>query len=142
MLIDWQGITRGSPVHDIGGVVLAVSSEETLNDFNHYLSLYYEELSKRIRELGSDPDQLYPFEVFINDWKEYGLYIFGTAVIGVNVMLVEKENAPVLEGMNDYDVKELATATEQVFTKLNNNEEQVLVRLKYIARHLIKIGAL
>lgn len=142
MLFDWQGVTRGSPVHDIGGLFLSVTSKETLNDLKHYLSLYHEKLSKCIRELGSDPDLLYPYEIFEKEWIRFGLYSFGIAIESVKTMLVEKDNAPVLKEPVDQNLTQLSSVVEQAWGKVPDHEEQYLNRLKSIARHLIQIGAL
>lgn len=140
MLIDWQGVTRGSPVHDLGGIFYSVSSKETLDNYKFYLKMYHAELSKRIKELGSDPEVLYPFSVFETDWKKYALYSFGGSLLMVKMMLCKKENAPVLK--EETARSEAAETMERLFKNVNDGEEQFLRRMKYISRHLVEIGAL
>lgn len=137
MLVDWQGVANASPLHDIGGLFLQVASKETLDNFNYYLRFYHENLSKCIKELGSDPEILYPYDVLEKEWVKYGLYFFGIAIMSVKVMLCEKENVPV---MKNEEITESSSLAKDLFGNINSNEELVMERLRYIVRHLIKIG--
>lgn len=137
-MIDWQGVTRASPLHDIGALILSVSSKETLENMEYYLRLYHDELSRNIKALGSDPNILYPYEILEKEWTKYSLYFFGIAIIALRVMLCEKRHVPV---MTEEAIMESTPVAEQMFGKINTNEELVMERLKYIARYLIKIGA-
>ncbi|KAK9732405.1 Ecdysteroid kinase-like family [Popillia japonica] len=59
MLIDWQLIRKASPVHDIMNLFFSVISKESLDNCDKYKTIYYEELSRQIRQTGSDPDKRY-----------------------------------------------------------------------------------
>ncbi|GJQ72692.1 hypothetical protein Trydic_g1349 [Trypoxylus dichotomus] len=134
MLVDWQCITRASPVHDIGALFYAVSSEETIDNYKHYLKVYHDELSTRIRELGSDPDKLYPFSIFKKEWRTYGLYSSGVAIVLLRGMLVEKGDLT--------DNVESSDALDSFFSGSVASEKKWLARAKCIARHAIDCNLL
>lgn len=141
MLIDWQGVTLGSPVHDLGAFFMSVSSKSTIENYTYYLKIYHNELCKRIRELGSDPVILYPFSVFEDEWRRHAIYAFGLSLFMLKMMLCKKENAPVFDTYAD-DSGISPEKAQQMFLNVNDDEEQYLLRAKYIARHLIQIGSI
>lgn len=137
MLVDWQGVTRASPVHDIQPFFYTLASKDTLDNYKYYLKVYHNELSKRIKELGSDPNTLYPFSSFEEEWKTFALYSLGLALFTIKVILCKKENTPNLE-----DKLTDGEAIREAFNAVSGDEEEYLTRGKYIIRHLIKIGAM
>lgn len=135
-LIDWQCVTRASPVHDFASLFYSVASEETVCNYKHYLRLYHDELKRRIKELGSDADVLYPYSVFEKEWRDYWPYSFGLAVTCMKVILCQKDEVPNMEdAINSNDVA-------NVFNDIKGNEIEWMRRVKYLARHFIDIGAL
>ncbi|KRT83015.1 phosphotransferase [Oryctes borbonicus] len=130
MLVDWQCITRASPVHDIGALFYAVASKEVINNYRYYLKVYYDELSRRIRELGSNPEILYPFSILEKEWKIYGTYSIGLAIVLLRGMLAEKEDLT--------DNVESSDALDSFFSGSVASEKKWLVRAKHIARHAIE----
>lgn len=139
MLVDWQCITRASPMHDIGPIFYSTASKDTVDNYKDYMEVYYDELSKRIRELGSDPDTVYPQSAFEKDQNSYGFFCFGFAITGIKGMLTKRENAPDLtERLKDNG----ASAMENLYTDITDNIDEWMLRTKNLARHFIKLNIL
>ncbi|KRT78403.1 hypothetical protein AMK59_7343 [Oryctes borbonicus] len=134
MLVDWQLIRKASPVHDLMNLFFSVISKESLENTERYLKIYHEELSRQIRQMGSDPQKLYPYEVFEADWRKLSLYGYGVAVLLIKMMLSEVEESPNFEGMKN------GTEFENVEEFMPNikKENEYMRRMKYITRYLIK----
>lgn len=122
-------------MHDIQGLFYCGATKETVDNYKHYLQIYHTELSARIRELGSDPDVLYPYSIFEKEWIDCGLYGFALCIGAIKMMLRNRENVPDLEAfVNEGSVADF-------FNNVVSNDEEWLLRVKYIARHLIEIGS-
>ncbi|GJQ82622.1 hypothetical protein Trydic_g19643 [Trypoxylus dichotomus] len=134
MLVDWQLIRQASPVHDLMNLFFSVISKEALENSERYRKIYHMELSRQIRQMGSDPDILYPYAVFEADWKRLSLYGYGVAVLLVKMMLSEIDESPNFEGMKN------GTEFEKVEEFIPNikKENEYMRRMKYITRYLIK----
>lgn len=51
--------------------------QENLDKIDFYLDYYYKSLSDYLRKLGSSSQKVYPYEIFMDDWKKFcrfGLY--------------------------------------------------------------------
>ncbi|KAF5270854.1 hypothetical protein FQA39_LY08299 [Lamprigera yunnana] len=78
-ILDWQLCRLGSPVLDLSYFIFA-STDKQFRD-NHYDEMmreYHSSLSKFLTELGSDPEELYPYHVFKDDllkFSVFGLYM-------------------------------------------------------------------
>lgn len=106
-----------------------------MDNYSHYLKLYHDELSRRIRELGSNPDILYPYSIFEREWRHYAPYSFGRAVACIKVILRQKDEVPNLQNaVNNNGVGNF-------LTDIQGNEKEWIRRTKYIARHFIDMGA-
>ncbi|XP_059051596.1 uncharacterized protein LOC131846336 [Achroia grisella] len=97
--VDFQTITANSPVVDLFHFIFTGSDEEFRRE--HYEQLvehYYQELSRALRNLNLDPNQLYPKENYKKDIEYFlpiGLII---GLFTLPVITVESENAPSFEG--------------------------------------------
>lgn len=92
-------------------------------------------MSDRIRELGSDPEALYPYSILEKEWKEAGLYSMCLAMTVIRLFLRKDGSVPDLETrMNE-------GAADEVWCKLDMDEDLWLSRVKCIAKHLIDIGS-
>lgn len=136
MLIDWQTITRASPVHDLAPLFYTCATEEAIDNYKYYLEVYYKELSNSIKELGSNPEVLYPRSIFEKQWIDYGIYALGYSLMILKAMLCKKENVPTY--VKDTNENGLLT----MFSNLTDNMEEYLKRTKYIVSHMISIGIL
>ncbi|KRT83016.1 hypothetical protein AMK59_3031, partial [Oryctes borbonicus] len=139
MLIDWQCITRASPVHDIGNIFYTTASKASIDNYKHYMQVYHDELSHRIKELGSNPDIVYPYSVFENEWIYYGFYCFGFSVAAMRGLLARPESAPDFSERINTNNKEMLYST---FSDIPDNVDEWISRGRYLARHFISLGVL
>lgn len=133
MLIDWQLIRPASPVYDISYFFFTIASDDALNKTKDYLKLYHEELSEQIQLLGSDPKKLYPFNIFLNEWKKYCKYGFSLAFMLIKVMLSAKDEVLNLESMDLEDDEQL----KNLYPKFAKQDEY-LRRMKMLANYMIR----
>lgn len=92
--LDFQLSKLASPVHDLSYFLFTCLGEDTVEYFDQFNNLYYETLSASLREMGSDPNKLFPYEEFLNQWKKF--YIFGLGMMPfiMKICLVDKDNIP------------------------------------------------
>ncbi|KRT78401.1 hypothetical protein AMK59_7341, partial [Oryctes borbonicus] len=133
LLIDWQLLRQASPVFDISYFFYTISSQEGLDNLNHYLELYYQELRERIKGLGSDPDTLYPLHVFRKEWKENSKYGFAMAFMLVRMMLSADDEIVSMEGLDFGNAEDM----QRMYPKLKE-EDEFIRRMKALAEHMIK----
>lgn len=134
MLIDWQLIRKASPVHDLMNLFFSVISEESLENCEYYLKMYHDELSRNIVELGGDSNLLYPYGIFLEEWKRFGAFGFGVAVILIKMMLSGANETPNFEDMKGG--KEFENVEQ--FIPSMKKEDEYLKRMKYVARYFIR----
>ncbi|XP_060516909.1 uncharacterized protein LOC132696215 [Cylas formicarius] len=100
-MLDFQMARVASPVFDLSYHIYMVSSEELLKDFPKILKIYHDSLSNEIRQLGSDPDKLFPFSTLLDQWRKH--CVFGLIISG-NVLpltFTEKEDTISVEDMGE-----------------------------------------
>lgn len=71
---------------------------------NHYQSLmqhYHQALSDAIRRLGSDPDQLFPFDSFQSQLKKFGKYAFVQGLQMMQVVLTDPKDIPKMDDLEE-----------------------------------------
>ncbi|CAG9813170.1 unnamed protein product [Phaedon cochleariae] len=72
--LDWQISSLHSPALDVSQFLYAVSSEEALvTHFEDLMVFYHSKLSSCLRELGSDPENIFPYSLLIEHWKKYSV---------------------------------------------------------------------
>ncbi|KAF2904038.1 hypothetical protein ILUMI_02135 [Ignelater luminosus] len=103
-LLDWQLARAGSPALDLAYFIFACT-DKPLRDqyYDHLIQEYHKSLSSFLRELGSDPDKLFPFEVLQEHLKKFsvfGLYMSMTILYAINS---EVEEIPDFHNMANLD---------------------------------------
>lgn len=77
-LLDWQLTRLGSPALDILFFIFICTEKELRdNHYNRLIEEYYESLAIFLRQLGSDPQILFPYEILLEHLKKlapFGLY--------------------------------------------------------------------
>lgn len=134
MLVDWQLLRPASPVFDVSYFFYTIATEESLNKLDAYLELYYDELCKHMKELGSDPEVLYPKIIFDKEWKQHCKYGFAMTFALLKFMLANKDEIPKMDNIDFENLKE--TDRVELFTKFANEDEYVK-RLRTIAQFLV-----
>lgn len=69
-------IRFASPVYDLSYYFYPIASQQALDKLPIHMKMYHEELSRQIRKLGSDPEALYPYDVFEKEWKDHSKFGF------------------------------------------------------------------
>lgn len=80
-------IRFASPIYDLSYYFYPISTPEILENFQKFLDIYYEELSRQIRNLGSDPEIVYSRHTFMKEWREHSQYGFAMAAILMKLKL-------------------------------------------------------
>ncbi|KAK4884226.1 hypothetical protein RN001_000497 [Aquatica leii] len=94
-LVDWQLVKISSPVSDISQIMFVCIDKETRD--KHYQELineYYTSFSSFLRELGSDPDIMFPMNVLqehLQKFSVHGLYI---AVRMISLTSISENDTP------------------------------------------------
>lgn len=63
-----------SPMRDLSYIIYSYSNENTLRNFDFILQVYYKYLFNAMLRLGTDPNQHFPFETLMKEWKKYGMF--------------------------------------------------------------------
>lgn len=75
MFLDWALSRYGSPVCDLLYYLFSATNHEFREKhFNNLLIEYHVTLKRNIKELGSDPDKLYPWEQLREDIEKFGRF--------------------------------------------------------------------
>lgn len=127
MHVDWQLIEVASTVYDLSYFFYSIASEEALANLDNYLKFYHSELSKHVKNLGSDAEDLYPFHVFKQEWKLYSKFGFALAFVLFKVMLINQDDVPDMRVVDGDDM----------FAKFNNQGEY-MKRVKILARFFVE----
>ncbi|XP_077287787.1 uncharacterized protein LOC143912381 [Arctopsyche grandis] len=93
-IIDFQIARCSSPVLDIGFFIYGCSTEELRKVYyDSMLKHYHGLLSKQIRALGSDPENIYSWNVFMDEVKKYSFIGLGLSFESTPVIILEPEDA-------------------------------------------------
>lgn len=134
MLLDWQIIRLASPVLDLSYFfyTTAPASKKTLRRVDDFLELYHEELSRQIKQMGSDPNKLYPLPVLKKEWQEYARFGYSMAFLILKAMLGKKEEMPSFDGA---DMTEALQDTA-LFGNVGSDDEYVR-RMRNLSEHFL-----
>ncbi|XP_072375177.1 uncharacterized protein [Diabrotica undecimpunctata] len=69
-LIDFQMAALGTPVYDLTYAFYSGADKETLNNWEHFLKIYYNSLSKSLRDYDLEVENIYPYETLKKEWKD------------------------------------------------------------------------
>ncbi|XP_071556663.1 uncharacterized protein [Temnothorax nylanderi] len=76
IMLDFQLARCASPVTDLSFLIYACTLKSFRDQyFDEMLKVYHSELSDAIKSLGSDPERLYPWDLFMKEVKEH--FVFG-----------------------------------------------------------------
>ncbi|KAK4884263.1 hypothetical protein RN001_000534 [Aquatica leii] len=93
--IDWQLAQLGSPVLDLT-TFLFLSTNKEFRDiyYDDVIKEYYNSFSGFLKELGSDPEELFPFSVLQEHLKTFSVFAFFRVIQALHLLLSDKENIP------------------------------------------------
>ncbi|XP_066257513.1 uncharacterized protein [Euwallacea similis] len=131
VFLDFQVSNAGSPVLDLSYHLYATASEAELQQFDTLLRIYHNSLSSTIKQLGSDPDKLFPYEELVKQWKKYSLYGCLFSMIVLPIALSEKDDSLDIQ---NWDEKEINNMFDQVKKK---NFTQLASRMISVIKHFL-----
>jgi thiamine kinase-like enzyme len=105
-LLDFQFSRLTSPIYDLSYFIFSSISEEDIKNFDEINTLYYESLFDFLKQLGSDADQMFPFDEFMNEWRKYGR-------IGLRMMFSVIRNC-LMEPNEIFDLKEVVESGKEM----------------------------
>ncbi|XP_035454921.2 uncharacterized protein LOC118279355 [Spodoptera frugiperda] len=101
-IIDFQLARCATPVLDISFVIYACTTEDLREKhYDDLLKYYYEILSTQIRDLGSDPDKVYPWDLFISEVKKYSYFGLAFSFESTPFIILAPEDAVNMEMKGD-----------------------------------------
>lgn len=126
--MDWQISRYGSPAFDVLSFIF-VSTTKSLRDqyYAEMINVYYAELSKTLKRLGSDPAKLFKFSDLQNELKRCGPFAL---IMGIVFRFLTMAQSIDLEDIDEY-FKQLASG-ENVNITANVNDTDDTVRVKEI----------
>ncbi|KAJ3649624.1 hypothetical protein Zmor_021355 [Zophobas morio] len=124
------------PVKDLSYCLYSGASKKELDSYNEYLKVYYESCSSFLRNLGSDPLKLFPFEILKEHWKKYSK--FGMIISLPILKMQETKKEDIIDFSGEVDENKIKNMVSQA----KFNEEGFKKRIKEVLQHMTEIGVL
>lgn len=100
--LDWQVIRYISPAIDLlYNIFTSTSKELRAKEYDNLIQLYHESLSKMVKSLGSNPDELFTLDNLKDELKRCGNYAFLLAPMLISVSLADSSEISNLDEMCD-----------------------------------------
>lgn len=141
-LLDWQVIRYASPVIDLLYNIFT-STDQALRDkeYDNLLQLYYKSLSRTIKLLGSNPDELFTFDDLQSELKKYGIYALLMAPMLLQISQADSSDITNLDDMCDKMANgELEENTSLVKTLSETSQLEFERRLAGVVEDILKLG--
>ncbi|EFN66536.1 hypothetical protein EAG_11030 [Camponotus floridanus] len=113
LMLDFQLARCASPILDLSFLIYSCTLKSFRDQyFDDMLKNYYSELNNAIKLLGSDPDKIYPWDLFMQEVKEQ--FIFGvlTALEAILLSLIDIPESfninTVIQGNEAIDIGEIS----------------------------------
>ncbi|XP_066145025.1 uncharacterized protein [Euwallacea fornicatus] len=90
-LIDFQLARESTPVHDLSYFFYSSASKSDFDVLEEYLKIYHNQLSRVLKTFGESPEEIFPFDKLIQEWKENGLLGVTFAFYLWQLKLLDKE---------------------------------------------------
>lgn len=92
-IVDWQLVSvLNSPVYDVAMLLYVCASVEDLENIEDLLKTYYTSFQRFMKELGSDPDRIFPHTIFQSHWKRYSIFGFMLVPIMMKFLYIKEED--------------------------------------------------
>ncbi|XP_050305749.1 uncharacterized protein LOC126742919 isoform X2 [Anthonomus grandis grandis] len=109
-ILDFQIASLRSPITDVSEFIYSTASSEEFKNIRQILMEYYADLARNIRALGSDPDQVFSFSDFKEQWHKYSIHGITVALLAPVYLHLDDEPLDVAneEAMFDILPKQIA----------------------------------
>jgi hypothetical protein len=122
----------GNPVCDLSYFFYSGGSKEHFDKLENYLNIYHESFSKAAKNLGSDPEKIFPREALTRDWKIHSRFGLLLSLLLTKMKLVSKEDS---ESMINTANERTELDSGKLFMDLNYNEILYKKRVRDILVH-------
>ncbi|XP_055605910.1 uncharacterized protein LOC129754074 [Uranotaenia lowii] len=138
-MIDFQLARYSSPALDISFFIYSCTTQE-LRDahYKELLQAYHQSLTEMLRDLGSNPDELFPFSELEKELHEFARFGCGMGIESVPFSLLEEHECPDLDLIQG----EEAVPIEKVWILKNIKTKEGRQRLADVFKHAIDCGYL
>ncbi|KAJ8957802.1 hypothetical protein NQ314_006477 [Rhamnusium bicolor] len=124
--LDFQLSKAGNPVSDLAYCFYSGGSKEMLAQLDYYLKVYHNSLSETIREFNLNAEEIYPFKVLKNDWKQHCQLGFTMAIMIWRMKLTYESDLMDLTDFNEdiedfHDVYNATKYDETTFKEITRN---------------------
>lgn len=138
--LDFQIIFYGSPAIDIFYNIFS-STDKALRDkeYTNLIKLYHESLSKTVKLLGSDPDELFTFENLLSELKRFGVYALLMSPMLLQVSLAHSNEISNMDEMFD-KVAEGESKINLVTELSSEGQSEYHRRLNEVFEDVIQLG--
>lgn len=130
---DFQLARVHSPVFDLVYFFHVSAPKSVLDEVDKYLRIYYTSLSDFLKELGSDANVVFPFDVFMVQWRKYRRFGLAMAMFAFRFMFSEQDGVP------DLTTNE---SLEQSLGKDMANQEEQDRRVIDVVRYFVETGGI
>ena len=105
-ILDWQLLRYASPAIDLI-TNLFTSTDKSLRDkeYDNLIKLYYESLSKTVKLLGSEPNELFTFENLQNELKRCGIYALILSPFSIQTSQADSSQITSFDEMSEKSAK-------------------------------------
>uniref|UniRef100_U5ET49 Putative juvenile hormone-inducible protein n=1 Tax=Corethrella appendiculata TaxID=1370023 RepID=U5ET49_9DIPT len=92
-MIDYQLVRYGSPVLDISFFIYSCTNQAMREQYyDELLNIYYTNLTDLIRDLGSDPNKVFPREEFEKELKQFSRFGCGFSIESVPLSIMDDDD--------------------------------------------------
>lgn len=137
-LLDWQITKVGSPVQDLSYCLYSGASLDTYERLDDLLKLYYEHFSAVLRQAGENPEEVYPFSVLKEEWKEYCKFGWTMSLMVMKIKTTEQEDKLDLVDISTSDNK-IEMAKKMIRGTPSTEYDR---RVRELLLHVYKIGGM
>ncbi|XP_055637425.1 uncharacterized protein LOC129776066 isoform X2 [Toxorhynchites rutilus septentrionalis] len=138
-MLDYQLARYSSPALDISFFIYSCTSQALREaHYEDMLKSYHESLSEMLRDLGSDPEQLFPYFELQKEMREFGRFGCGMGMESVPFSLLDENEVADLDQIQ----KDEAVPIEGVWKLQKIKTQEGRRRLADIFKHAISCGYL
>ncbi|XP_050458493.1 uncharacterized protein LOC126855135 isoform X1 [Cataglyphis hispanica] len=138
LMLDFQLARCSNPIIDLSFLIYSCTLKSFRDQyFNDILKTYHSELSNAIKSLGSDPEQIYPWDLFMKEVKDYFIVGLVFALEAVPFCLLDPSQAFDLDAIIKNDE---AVDISDVWTLSNIKTSTGRQRLTDIIVHAVENG--
>lgn len=120
-----------SVILDVAYLIYMNTDASLYNNYEHYLKFYYNHLLLHGNAMKTNIENVFPYETLKAEWAKYGVYGLLFGLIGVGILLQDKEDIVDLS-----DIASGNISAANVFF-VDNNSEEGIRRMKNLVKHFV-----